>query len=252
MQRKIGILLCAAVLAASLTGCVSVGWQGDWGSGWHTGIQPSGTTENRAYTLGDFEALNVAIDSADVAVTLSPGEPGVTIEADTAYLDALDVAVNTGGTLKINSKNNTVGSVSVKVSVNDLSAIHVHGSTVVNGTGEFSGDELSVIASGASFVGLSGQYNRTSVNLSGDSELKMGGSSEEINIILSGSSEADTLDTAANVVMISASGASCAYVNAEDTLDVQASGSSDIEYTGSARVSSMETSGASSVRRKDN
>jgi hypothetical protein len=85
---------------------------------------------------------------------------------------------------------------------------------------------------------------------SGASRVTLNGSARNVTVEGSGASHIDLSDFAVADAGVKLSGASTATVNPSGTLDVDASGASDVYYLGNPRMGNVETSGASSVGRK--
>jgi hypothetical protein len=108
-------------------------------------------------------------------------------------------------------------------------------------------EELSLDASGASRFEGDLETPRLDLTLSGASGSDLRGAAEDLRIDASGASTADLSDFSATNADVIVSGASNATVNVNGTLEVEASGASNVTYFGSPTLGDVNVSGASSV-----
>ena len=167
-----------------------------------------------------------------------------------------------GGVLKIhrdkdfnwkNLKNylgdiNGGSKVNIYITCPKLESLSVSGASDVSSESVFAADHFTVQASGASEIVLKVKAKTLSVSSSGASDIKLSGEAESQQVNLSGSSEYSAFNLQSKTTQVDASGASEAYVLAENELTSSASGASDIYYKGNARVINKKTSGGSDVR----
>lgn len=109
----------------------------------------------------------------------------------------------------------------------------------------------SLEASGASHISARGISTRSlSVEASGASLVDLTGWAERVELEVSGASTVRAFDLASNTAVVEASGASKVQVRADLDADVEASGASEVEVAGEARIRE-DVSGASKVTRVD-
>ena len=156
---------------------------------------------------------------------------------------------------------------SVKITMPELTGLHLSGATEGNVTGFKSSDDFDLTMSGASelnmeletgdFEGelsgaseLSGTLVATSCDftLSGASEMELTGSGGDIKIDASGSSQADLENFSVNNAEIDFSGASDSTLNISGRLDASLSGASVLEYYGSPTLGKLDLSGGSELK----
>ena len=89
------------------------------------------------------------------------------------------------------------------------------------------------------------------VDATGSSDIYLQGHAAAARIRLSGSSDVKSFDFDADVVDIDASGSSDVNITANKELRVKASGSSDVIYKGNALVTRVNTSGSSELSKKN-
>jgi hypothetical protein len=110
---------------------------------------------------------------------------------------------------------------------------------------------LNIKLSGAS--DLKGQINVTDLNVkcSGASDIKLSGNAKNMNIECSGASDVNAYDLTVENCTIKASGASDVNITATKEITSNASGASNIFYKGTADIKEKNSSGASTIAKKD-
>jgi hypothetical protein len=131
-----------------------------------------------------------------------------------------------------------------------LTRVEASGASHVTLIGFDSPQTLRVVASGASSVGGEIQAGEMSIEASGASSISLAGGAANLVLEVSGASSVDLESFPVTDLRAELSGASSAVVNASGTLDVEASGASELSYLGNPTLGSVNTSGASTVREK--
>jgi hypothetical protein len=117
--------------------------------------------------------------------------------------------------------------------------------------------EISRMAAGNLKVDISGASNLTgdikasgmlAFNISGASRVKLGGSANNMLMELSGASQARLAEMTLNDADVNFSGASSGQLNIKGKLDMNLSGASRLEYSGSPTLGRVQISGASNLR----
>ena len=88
------------------------------------------------------------------------------------------------------------------------------------------------------------------LTLSGASRCELAGSAANININASGASQINAPDFQLQNTDIVLSGASHAAINTAGTLNVELTGASSLDYSGSPSMGKVNVSGASSLNKK--
>jgi hypothetical protein len=104
--------------------------------------------------------------------------------------------------------------------------------------------------SGSSNAGGTLQALDSRLKLSGASNCEFSGSAAVTSIDASGSSKMDSPDLVLRSADVKLTGASYANIRAENSLDIDLSGSSRLDYKGNPTVNKIEISGASSVNHR--
>lgn len=181
------------------------------------------------------DTYSVVVDGPDdmrdkLEVKVSGNE--LKISADREWLDFFESRINDDITVVINMPEleNLEASGAVKVELNDIK-----------------GRTLSVDISGASK--LKGRVDVTvlEIGLSGSSTATLKGTSQKVKADCSGASHLKAGELSAESYVVSLSGACHAEVSATTSITGDASGASEVTYTGNPRVS-VKTSGASEVK----
>lgn len=204
---------------------------------------------SEARQVAAFNALEV---SRGVAVYLSYGPRSLRVEADEAVLKHVSTTVE-HGTLKISIDDEIqkTRDVKVYVSVQSLNSISGHSAASITFKDQFEAKDFDIDLSGASrakvHIACTGSLH---VHCSSASTLKVEGRARNTEIHLSGASELDAKNLATQNASLKVSGASTASLDVDGELEVEASGASQVSYSGKARLVKKELSGMSSVKAK--
>ncbi len=109
---------------------------------------------------------------------------------------------------------------------------------------------VDVQATGASTVRGEISGGNMSFDLSGASGASVKGTTDELKIQATGASNFHGYDLMSTSCRVEATGASDVNISVSKTLDAHASGASSIDYKGEAVITSLDVSGASSVKKK--
>ena len=189
----------------------------------------SGVPETTSFDFDDFSEIEVG-GVFDVTVTVADGPPTVEVTVDDNFVDDLDVRVS-GDRLRIGFDGGNYDpdvQPTAVVTVESLEEIEVSGASAMTVT-DVDSERLSVEASGASEVVISGETTTLSVEASG-------------------ASDADFSQLTTSTATVEASGASDVEIGAADRVDGDLSGASTLVAPAGA-AGSIDTSGASNVKR---
>lgn len=137
------------------------------------------------------------------------------------------------------------------VSVRELKELKASGASDVVVNGVLKANEMSMVFSGASDFKGRLEINRLALEVSGASDLKMEGKVNEISARVSGASDVDAYKLQTSNCKVDASGASSFRITVQENFSANASGSSDIYYKGAAARTMINSSGSSSIQRKE-
>ena len=234
---KVSIAILATIL---LIGCAQVT------------ITGSGNVVTQEEALSGFDKVDIS-QSFDVVIT--QGENfRVVIRVDDNLVEHLDV-VKQGSTLKIGLKPNRNyiirnATMEAEVTMPELVGLELSGNSDANLSGFESTKSLAVDLSGNSDLLGDIQAGDSGFDVSGSSSVRLTGSAGDVTIDASGSSEVDLTDFPASDGTVDTSGSSTVTVNLSGRLDADASGSSDIYYSGDPELGEIDTSGSSSIQPK--
>jgi hypothetical protein len=213
-------------------------------------VRGSGDIVSQEEDLSGFERVD-ASDSFEVDI--QHGESySVVIRIDDNLQDDLEVMVR-NGTLEIGFARNIItnnATMEADITMPQLIGVRLSGASEARITGFESSSAFSAELSGSSSISGDIDAGDISLDLSGSSEVALDGSGANLEIDSSGASDIDLSNFPVEDAALKLSGSSQVIVNLNGTLDVNASGSSDVTYLGNPALGDIETSGASSVSRE--
>lgn len=194
-----------------------------------SGVRGSGNAAAESRDASGFTAVEVGgVFQVEI---VNQKDFSVEVEADDNLLTFVKTEVD-GDTLKIYSEEsmNTRSPVRVRIGAPNIAKLD---------------------ASGASKVSMSNIKNESLVlGLSGASKVSLSGETGRLNVEASGASSVDAAKLNSQAAEIEASGASNVTVAAAESLKLDASGASRINYTGNPKNVEKHSSGASSISQK--
>lgn len=216
-------------------------------------IKPSSEIVTKQYDYSDFTGLDIS-DDFQVYVTFSETEESVSIEVNENLQDKLKVEMN-NGTLKIGIKNNVNirGNETLKayVTTSMINDFEASGDSEIYIQDELTTENVSIKLSGDSKLdGLVAATN-VSTDLSGDSEVNLVGSTDILDSELTGDSQIEGYDFVVKNLKIDLKGGSEGYLTVTETLDVKASGDSELHYKGDATIVREVLTGDSKLIKED-
>jgi hypothetical protein len=114
---------------------------------------------------------------------------------------------------------------------------------------QMSSGNLKVEIAGASnLTGAVKITGKAAFNVSGASRIKLGGTADNMQLDVSGASQARLSELTLNDADVNFSGASSGQLNIKGKLDMNLSGASRLEYSGSPTLGRVQISGASNLR----
>jgi hypothetical protein len=211
---------------------------------------PAHAEETETRSLAGFDGVAV---SGGIDLTLRQGDSfRVEVTAD----DVADVVTEVnGGTLEIKRPRtrglfNWGDSGSVEVTLPKLVELTASGGSEVRTVGAFSGDRLDLVASGGSEVALEAAVATLNVTASGGSDLRLSGSARTASVQSSGGSDLDASGLIADEADVNSSGGSDLAIGVRNRLVANASGGSDVSYSGEPSTVQVNSSGGGDVRRR--
>jgi len=137
----------------------------------------------------------------------------------------------------------------VFVTYKDINRLEGSGATNFYGEGPISAGDFTVKLSGANNTKLNINAKKLEVETSGASNATLTGEADEFSVRSSGASNVKAYDLKAGNVNAESSGVSNIFVSAQGELEVKASGLSNVNYKGSAKLINKEVSKMANVKK---
>ncbi len=216
-------------------------------------IRASDEITTKDLTISDYDGLKVS-NAFDVYVTFSDNEEEIQIEANDNLQDRIVVA-REGNEVIIKLKRYTTvsGNPTLKafITTKDISEFDLSGAASVTLESPWNTERGKIELSGAS--DLTGEVfaDYLNVDLNGASEADIYGEVKSIHANLSGSSDFRNYDLQIERLNIDLSGASEAFLTATESIDVEATGASTLNYKGTAVINHERIKGASQLKNRN-
>lgn len=136
---------------------------------------------------------------------------------------------------------------SVNVTLPKLVGLTASGGSDAVAEGTFSSDELELVASGGSDLTIDVSATELLLQASGGSDLRVSGTARTARAHSSGGSDLDASRLTVDDVEVHSSGGSDLAVGVRERITGNASGGSDVTYTGNPRTVDVDSSGGSDV-----
>ncbi len=148
--------------------------------------------------------------------------------------------------------NNPMNDVKLKVFVTykTLNSLQASGATHIYSESTVKSEKFDIKTSGANHTTLDIRTKELSIKTSGASNIKLTGSADRLNMSSGGASNIKAYELTAQDVKSETSGASNIFLTAQKTLDVKATGVSNINYKGEAELVSREVSKLANLRKR--
>ena len=230
----------------------------------------------KSFNIKDFDGLRISIP-ANIVVRESDTYM-IKIDATEKEFENLVVEKSSGDVLRIYSERDrwrwndwkNENKASIVIEMPNISILQA--SAASNTDIEFSSiEELTIRLSGASDLDLNSDVTNLIGNLSGASDMDIDGKVKSSNFKISGASDVDIEGTGENLVLrasgastfdgrdfnvgtisLIVSGASTAYVNSIDKLNVDASSASSVYHYGTGSIDDFDISSAASFKNRGN
>jgi hypothetical protein len=137
------------------------------------------------------------------------------------------------------------------VTFKDIKRIEASGACNVKTTGKLLLSELIIEMSGASDFTGEADISSLRIDLSGASVVRIAGKAEKATFLASGASSIRAYDLITDYCKVDASGASGIRLHVNKELNASASGGSSISYKGDGVIRDISSSGAASVKRRN-
>lgn len=185
------------------------------------------------------------------------GEEGtITLKGEDNILEHIETKV-INGTLTIKKRKNLnlrpshgIG-VFITVPVESINAILSSGAGKLYSRKALKADHFKIRSSGSRNLDLIIMATSVTTTVSGSCNIKLGGSTKKLNATSSGSSNLNAYEFIVDTVVAISSGSSNIRVTANESINVRASGSSNIKYKGNPEKVNIKTSGSANISKKN-
>lgn len=138
----------------------------------------------------------------------------------------------------------------VYVTLPALTALTASGGSDVRADGTLSGDELAIVASGGSDVAIDVAVGTLAATASGGSDTRLSGTARTAHLHSSGGSDLNASQFTVAEANVDSSGGSDVSIAVSERIVANASGGSDITYSGDPGSVNVNASGGADVRRR--
>jgi hypothetical protein len=213
---------------------------------------PAGAQPRQSRGLTGFDAIEVG---GGIDLFVRKGE-GFVVEVEATEKDAAKIVTEVvGRTLKIGRESsfgffNWGDLGAVHVTLPALVALDASGGSDVKAEGTFSSDNLRIDASGGSDVTIDVTAGVLDVDVSGGSDMRISGSARSARVESSGGSDLNAGALTVDEADVDSSGGSDLRIAVRQKIVADASGGSDITYTGQPASVSVNTSGGAEIHHR--
>lgn len=210
--------------------------------------QGSGNIVTDTRKIDDFTKIDVG---GGYKITLKQdSSQTIAITIDDNLQEQVKTSVS-GGVLKITSNRSlcTTGDAQLVIGVRDLKGIDASGAIELRSDGRLNVKDLDLDFSGSSKADLDLNAANVHTGGSGATELKLKGQASSHTIDLSGTGKIEALDFVVGDYSIETSGSSESHINVLNSLNVNTSGASSIEYKGNPKKVTNHESGSSQIKK---
>ncbi|MDO6808984.1 head GIN domain-containing protein [Zobellia galactanivorans] len=216
-------------------------------------VRASNEVSTKDLSLSDYDGLKVS-NAFDVFVSFSDDEERIRIEANDNLHDRIVVA-REGNKVIIKLKKYTTvrGDVTLKafITTKDIHEFDLSGAASVTLETPWDIQRGEIELSGASHFTGEVIADKLEIDMNGASKADIFGNVQSVYADLSGSSDLRNYDLEIERLNIELSGASEAFLTANESIDVDATGASTLNYKGDAVISHQRLKGASQLKNRN-
>ncbi len=201
-------------------------------------VRGSGIILEEIRQLSTFQSITMGI-SADLFFTVGLAQ-NFRIIGDENILEIIETTVKPEGTLEIVSPKNyrPTSRVKIFVSMTEANAFSLSGEGTVLGQSPFSTNDLILSVSGSGSMEMDVTAGQITSTISGSGDIRLSGAAAIHTITISGSGKAHALDLESIRCDVLLSGSGECYVSVLQFLNVDISGSGNVNYRGLPSVTS--------------
>ena len=219
----------------------------------HDTIRVSSEVTTTEVSFSDYSGLQVS-NAINAFVTFSDSEEKIVIEANDNLHDRIIVKREGNDVVvKLKKLTNVKGNATLNayITTKRMSKFEIKGASSLTLENEWVSEDARIEVSGASDFTGELSVERLHMNMLGASNADIFGTAKSAYADLSGSSEIRNYDLLVERLEIDLSGASEAFLSVSQSIDIDASGASTLNYKGNAEVIHKRLSGASEIRKRD-
>jgi hypothetical protein len=214
---------------------------------------PAGAQQRQTRPLTGFDAIEVG---GGIDLFVRKGDRFV-VEVEASQDDAAKIVTEVvGSTLRIGREKNSRGFFdwgdlgAVHVTLPALVSLDASGGSDARADGTFSSDTMRVGASGGSDVTIAVAAGELNIDASGGSDLRISGSARSARVESSGGSDLNASALTVDEADVESSGGSDLSIAVRQKIVGDASGGSDITYTGQPATVNVDTSGGAELHHR--
>jgi hypothetical protein len=147
--------------------------------------------------------------------------------------------------ISLQGKSLRVQNIEITIYFTHLKSIELNGAIQLKANASLKFNALSVECSGSSNIDLELTADKLELETSGKSTIILSGKADKLEVDFSGASEFSGENLVVNHAGLECSGASTMHVHVIETMSIEASGSSVINFYGNPRILKQEISGQS-------
>jgi Putative auto-transporter adhesin, head GIN domain len=218
------------------------------------GYAQSGDDKNlQSRKVSGFQGIQV---SGGIDLYLSSGPESVAVSASSTEIRDHIITEVINGNLRIHLEQNyhtylQNPKMKAYVSISNLKDLDASGGSDVYIQNQINGTDIEIRLSGGSDLKGKLNANHLVINQSGGSDVNLSGNVKNLEVDASGGSDLGGYDLVTDYASVHASGGCDSHLTVNKELRIVASGGSDVSYKGTGSVKEVNSSGSSSVTRKD-
>ncbi len=216
-------------------------------------IRVSGDVTREEINLSGYSGLRVS-HAFNVFVTFSDTEERIVVEANDDIQGHIIVEKDRNHLIvRLRKHTNIKGNatLNVYITTDNITYFDAAGASNITLENELVAEKAAIELSGAS--NFSGALNLARLDLEshGASNIDIFGNIDQFDASLSGSSDLRDYDLTVKELYIELSGASDAFLSVTESIDIDASGASSLNYRGDASVDKKRLTGASQIIKRE-
>ncbi len=216
-------------------------------------IRASDEVTSLDYSIPDYSTLKIS-NAFDAYVTFLNTEESIRIEANENLHNKI-IVEREGNSLIIRLKKFTNirgnATLNVYIATKNLTKFDISGASSLTLENEWNTQNANIELSGASNFSGEVTADHLYVDMHGASNIDVYGSANILSAELAGSSELKDYDLFVKRLNIEMSGASEALLSVSESIDVEASGASELNYKGDATLAHKKLSGNSEIKNRN-